>query len=340
MPLCVRAVTAGGARLGRPQTTMACPRPLRRASTKSFDFDAAAGPGESLTFTRPSGQQIGYCIVGPARAQHHMFFLHGWPCSRLEALALQKLADQLGVRIISPDRPGIGLSTFHPWTLLEYPRQIQELAAHLGLPSYRVLGGSGGGPPALACAHVLPRSKLHCVGVLAGLAPLHELGGFGDTRRVTRLLLSAVHRYPGLSRALVDRMLVRKAQHPDGERFRQGVLAQVKWGTAEERDVLLRDPAEFELIVRIMREHFRQGADAFLHEAGLALRPWGFTLDQVPYEGVRMFYGADDTNTPASLAREMAKRLRGSKLKVYEGVSHLTLFDKHGEEILRDMMLD
>lgn len=65
-------------------------------------------------------------------------------------------AHRIGLRIICPDRPGIGLSTFDSSrTLLDYPSQIAQLAKHLGLESYRVMGGSGGGP------YVLGEQKFH-----------------------------------------------------------------------------------------------------------------------------------------------------------------------------------
>ena len=62
-----------------------------------------------------------------------------------------------GVRLICPDRPGFGRSTFQPGrTLLDWPSDVEQLADHLGLDQFGLIGHSGGGPHALACAAALP----------------------------------------------------------------------------------------------------------------------------------------------------------------------------------------
>ena len=104
-------------------------------------------PQENEVFTLAEGQKIGYSIHGPLKASA-LFFFNGQGSSRLQNL--DEPANVVGLRIICPDRPGIGLSTFVPGRkLLDYPTQIAQLATHLGLESHRVAGGSGGGPYAL-----------------------------------------------------------------------------------------------------------------------------------------------------------------------------------------------
>ena len=54
-----------------------------------------------------------------------------------------------GVVAIAPDRPGYGLSTFQKArTLAGWSRDVAELAGHLGLDRFAVVGISGGGPHA------------------------------------------------------------------------------------------------------------------------------------------------------------------------------------------------
>lgn len=55
--------------------------------------------------------------------------------------------------------------------MTEYPSMILSLADHLNLPSFSVLGASGGGPFALACAATLPSHRLNSVGLLASGGP-------------------------------------------------------------------------------------------------------------------------------------------------------------------------
>ncbi len=83
-------------------------------------------------------------------------------------------------RIISVDRPGYGLSSPQPnRTILDHAKDVDYLANHLGLDSYAVLGISGGGPYALACAAMLPADKLKAVSIIGGLGP-PEVGKKGS----------------------------------------------------------------------------------------------------------------------------------------------------------------
>ena len=101
---------------------------------------------ENETFTLDNGDTIGFSTCGPPDAPA-LFYLHGQCSSRLQGLGFSQSANKVGLRVICPDRPGIGLSTFDPSRrLLDYPTQIGQLAGHLGLDTYRVMGGSGGGP--------------------------------------------------------------------------------------------------------------------------------------------------------------------------------------------------
>src|SRR5471032_2773160 len=82
-----------------------------------------------------------------------VFFCHGWPSSRTMAELTDETARNLGVRIISPDRPGIRDSTFDPnRTLLEWPPLLRELAAHLEIDKFKIFAISGGAPYAYAAA--------------------------------------------------------------------------------------------------------------------------------------------------------------------------------------------
>jgi pimeloyl-ACP methyl ester carboxylesterase len=280
---------------------------------------------------------MGFSSCGPRDATRTIFFLHGFLGSRLEGVGLSKLANKLQVRIVCPDRPGIGLSTFDSRrTLLDYPKDISRLATYLGIRRYGVLGGSGGGPYALACAKVLSKKNLSAVGVFAGLGPPDQ--GFQDLRLASRLLAYFAVKFPSFLRWLIERFCASKVQDPDPETFRRFILAQVQRGNASERKALGSNPESLELLIRIVREALRQGGEGIVKECQVLAEPWGFRLSDVHFDGIRLWYGTDDINTPPRMGREMAKRLKNSKLKEYKGESHFTLFERCGEEALRDML--
>src|SRR5438046_3037655 len=61
------------------------------------------------------------------RTGEPVFFCHGWPSSRTMAELTHTAAKELDLRIISPDRPGIRDSSFHPErTLFDWPPLLAE----------------------------------------------------------------------------------------------------------------------------------------------------------------------------------------------------------------------
>src|SRR6476659_4829695 len=86
-----------------------------------------------------------------------IFFFHGWPASRLQGSGFDVEARTLGAWIISPDRPGIGLSSYQAGRrLLDWPPLVREMAHLLRIERFRIMAISGGGPYALATAYALP----------------------------------------------------------------------------------------------------------------------------------------------------------------------------------------
>lgn len=93
----------------------------------------------SATMTLPDGRKLGYAQYGAPNGRP-VFFLHGLAETRIAAAAYDEVARDLNVRIIAPDRPGTGLSSPQPdRRLLDYPKDIEQLAQRLGLESYGVL---------------------------------------------------------------------------------------------------------------------------------------------------------------------------------------------------------
>ena len=93
----------------------------------------------SSTISLPDGRKLGYAEYG-SRTGRAIFFLHGWPGSRIEAVHLDGLGKKLGARIISVDRPGFGWSSPQPErTMLDHPKDIDHLATHLKLDHYGVM---------------------------------------------------------------------------------------------------------------------------------------------------------------------------------------------------------
>jgi pimeloyl-ACP methyl ester carboxylesterase len=87
----------------------------------------------SQTILLPSGRQLGIAEQGDPQGKS-VFFFHGFAGSRLQCPADGALMARIGVRLISVDRPGIGLSDRAQGRhLLDWPTDIKQLSDHLKL---------------------------------------------------------------------------------------------------------------------------------------------------------------------------------------------------------------
>ena len=70
---------------------------------------------------------------------------HGGLVGRLDVAAAAPFAERAGVRLISPDRPGIGLSDRMPGrTMLDWAEDVAELLDQLGVARFAAMGWSMG----------------------------------------------------------------------------------------------------------------------------------------------------------------------------------------------------
>lgn len=65
------------------------------------------------TIVLKDGRTLGYADFGNPNGKP-VFYFNGYPGSRLEAKAGEKGIEKSGIRVISIDRPGIGLSDPKP----------------------------------------------------------------------------------------------------------------------------------------------------------------------------------------------------------------------------------
>ncbi|KAK7991268.1 alpha/beta-hydrolase [Apiospora saccharicola] len=95
------------------------------------------------TMALPDGRTLSWSEAGDPNGDP-LFLFHGHPGSRLDVFSLKKLGRRLNIRLIAPDRPGMGRSTFYQDRgITDWPRDVQNLARRLGIYRYAVLGGSG-----------------------------------------------------------------------------------------------------------------------------------------------------------------------------------------------------
>ncbi|KAF5021254.1 hypothetical protein F66182_6652 [Fusarium sp. NRRL 66182] len=307
----------------------------------------AVRPQSLLTFRLPSTNRlISWAEYGSPKGRP-LLFLHGTPSSRLECAEFHEKLHSRNIRLIAPDRPGFGRSEFVPdRTIGSYASDVQALAKQLKLPDYAVMGGSGGGPYALACArYIRPEDGLRGVCVFAGVAP-YECG-LEDVNWNTTLGLFLVNWMPSLLRVMLRFYLPTPRGDLNGpvekwnpdlsitEGTQKKFAAYVKTLKGRDKEVMSK-PDAMEHFITTITESNIQGLDGYMREAKLFVQPWDFELSDITFASeskrpIFMVYGTDDVNTTVHMGRWIAERVAGSQLKEVEGETHFTLGDKFVE---------
>ena len=269
------------------------------------------------TLTLSSGRKLGYSEYGDPQGVP-LFFYHGWPSSRSQGELLHGIGKDLGLRVISPDRPGLGLSDFQPGRqLLDWPPVLEELATHLGVEKFHVMGVSGGGPYVLATAHTMP-DRVLSASVVCGAPPLREVG----TRELMwtyRLALwgqrhAPMFLAPGLA-------LSAKVLRLPADSFPLRTFISTLGPRDQEA---LRQPESFRVIMDSGRTGLESSHRAMTLDGNIYTSDWGIELEKVTYP-IRYWHGSRDLNIPATLVEKFTSRMPNARLTVVEGEGHYSL---------------
>src|SRR5262245_34193991 len=131
-----------------------------------------------------------------------VLFCHGWPSSRTMAQLAAQPARALGIRIISPDRPGISGSSLQlDRKLSNWPRVVEQLVNDLEIGEFRILAISGGAPYAYSTAVAMPE-RVRAIAIVGGAIPFAELKDFKGLLPLYRYMLTFYRNRPQLLRKM------------------------------------------------------------------------------------------------------------------------------------------
>ena len=261
-----------------------------------------------------------------------VIFCHGWPSSRSMAQLTDAAARALRVRVISPDRPGINGSSFAlDRTLLDWPPVVRQLAEHLGLTKFRILGISGGAPYAYVSAWALPE-RVEAAAIVSGVPPIFELEDRSGLLRLYRWMLALHGWQPKLAGKMFHLARPFASIRPP-IRFRPLLLKLLPPGDAD----VLRDRAAFESCFESARQAWRGSARGVLTDAEVYARPWGFPLEEIQVP-IRLWHGTKDRTFACAFSEELSRRMANCDLHLVENAGHYSLPIRHMDRILADLL--
>nr|VFK10261.1 MAG: Pimeloyl-ACP methyl ester carboxylesterase [Candidatus Kentron sp. LPFa]VFK33947.1 MAG: Pimeloyl-ACP methyl ester carboxylesterase [Candidatus Kentron sp. LPFa] len=270
--------------------------------------------------TLPDGRALAYSEHG-APAGAPIFFIHGNPGSRLVRLASEDFVANLGVRIITPDRPGYGLSSFQPKRrLLDFPQDIAQLADALGFEQFTIFGVSAGGPYVAACAHALPR-RVTQAAIVSGPAPFDRERPYEGMTPIWRKTFKMCRLPEWLLRGPIALQV--RAQRRNPEKALDDMAAIFSEPDANK---LLHDPAIRARFKRNIPEATRQGGRGWAREVKIQLSPWGFELEEIRIP-MHLWYWQNDPAIPPQMGRYLEQRIPTAIPHFLPGGGHLSIID-------------
>ena len=246
---------------------------------------------------------------------------HGLADSRLAAQPLQQAARDLGLRVIAPDRPGTG-GTDRRWLpqLADWADDAAVVLDALAVDSAALLGVSGGGPFAAACAARIPaRVRSLTLVCPLGLAEWPTAGmAHGE-----RLSLALATHVPAVGGWSMGRLAALARRSPGSFLW----LAATSQPDVDIR--ALQQPGMRESFLACYLEAFRRGSWGVAQDLRLLTRPWGFDLGSITAP-TSIHHGDADTTVPVQHARLYAQAIPGARLQIHPGEGHFSILsDPH-----------
>lgn len=279
--------------------------------------------GDSLKLALPDGRTLAYAMYGDPHGTP-LFYFHGWPVSRLSGRVYDSLAKKMHIRIISPDRPGFGLSDYQKnRTLLDWPDDVIAIADHLRIKKFSVMSVSGGGPYAAVCAYKIPK-RLTRVGIVVGLGVVRGFASLSGVKFVGQL------GWLTFGKSAFIREVSSMCQMIAARSDVLFSLTRYLWGESDRE--LLQDDTLYMRAAETQKEAFRFGSRGAAHDLKLYCTDWGFDCADIRVPTF-LWYGASDQNVSLAMGKRYHTDIAGSTLTVYPAEGHLISIT-HAKEIL------
>jgi pimeloyl-ACP methyl ester carboxylesterase len=250
-----------------------------------------------------------------------VFSLHGTPGSRLTRHYDESKYVEAGARVLTYDRPGYGGSDRHRGRrVVDCVADVASIADALGIDEFAVIGGSGGGPHALAVAARLP-GRVTRVTCAVGIVPF-ETAGFDffegmdpNNVRETRWALEG------------EDVLIRELEREAAETLERIAVDPSKiigddWDLSESDRAELARPERHGVIRESVPESFANGVFGWVDDDLCFIAPWGFEVGEIRVPA-RVIYGSTDVLVPRQHGEWLARNVPNAEVVVEEAKGHI-----------------
>jgi pimeloyl-ACP methyl ester carboxylesterase len=265
---------------------------------------------ESFSVARADGRRLEVLVSGPLGSLPLVFHL-GTP-NGLVPLPLQIYPGSSVGGVVMYARPGYCGSTPQPGrTVPDAAADTAAILDAIGVDKFVTAGWSGGGPPALACAALLPGRCL-AAAVIAGLAPYSEAvsDSYEEGDDYYRLALGAVDAFE--LKLQEDRAAALQANMED----LTGMFA-----CEADRAALTGEYAEW--LLAYWRSGWSAGVAGIRDDYRSVVRDWNVELAEA--KTVAIWQGEQDHNVPPGHGVWLAEHIPGAELHLFADEGHMSI---------------
>jgi pimeloyl-ACP methyl ester carboxylesterase len=245
-----------------------------------------------------------------------VFWNHGSPNIGSPPEPLFAAAEANGLHWVSYDRPGYGGSSPHDGrTVASAAADVAAIADALGIGRFAMLGHSGGGPHALACAALLPERVNAAVSVSAP-APFdaHGLDWFTGWPPG----IAAENRAATAGRAALEAHWAEAEPEDMGAFFTEADVAALG--------------GSWSWLAGVAGQAIEQGNEGYLEDTLAGVQPWGFGPDAIRVP-VLIMHGAKDKMVPCAHSEWLGAHCLAAELRIVPDAGHITVLDSAPEAL-------
>lgn len=274
----------------------------------------------ALTVRTPDDRTLEVLVLGPPDGLPVVYH-HGTPGGVAVYAPMAGAAARLGLRTVLYARPGYGDSTaLAGRPVAAAAGDVAAILDALSAEQFVTVGWSGGGPHALACAHLLPGRCLAAAS-LAGVAPhpadgLDWLAGMADDN---------VGEFGAALAGETELTALLEAAAPllteiTGEQVADGIgdLA-----APADKEALRGELADY--VAASFRAGLRHGIAGWRDDDLAFVRDWGFCVGAGDAAPVTVWQGDEDRMVPAGHGHWLSEHIPAARTHFSAGAGHMNL---------------
>lgn len=299
--------------------------PLRRITTSPEPLSGSSAPlPEQVQYlTLRDGRTMSYAQYGDPKGKP-VVWVHSARGSRLELPCETDDLIRRGLRLIIPDRSGYGFSDATTDRMANIvTSDIAELADHLCIDQFALLGFSIGGFYALHCAALMP-DRVESLSLISALGTSEIINGTTPLKGMFRMVIGLADYAPRLAKHLLD--LMSRDLIKDPEKHLEGFIIKTSPADA----TVFASAIHRTRYIRSLWESCREGSQGYVLDLQGVARSPDIDLSALAMP-VSIWHGDQDGHVPVAQARILAERLPLSRINILPGRGHFFIYEEWEE---------